>query len=224
MVDLNSLISVASTYADLIGVALIAAGVFLGLIRRALGFLIVGVGIVATLFVATIEQQQGQTELFVWLILGGGVVASVLLALAVRTVLIAAQLLVFLAAWFLLLFGLYGFPWLSGGQGSATWLALSLASTFVSGRFHRGVLAKSPSTAGPLPRAAAAAPLLGEGLPQLSFRQHARLGIIAKPAPRELRSKVSALRRSRLSTNTNHVQSAKDQRLSERWTRSFQAA
>src|SRR2546428_4613223 len=76
MVDLNSLISVASTYADLIGVALIAAGVFLGLIRRALGFLIVGVGIVATLFVATIEQQQGQTELFVWLILGGGVVAT----------------------------------------------------------------------------------------------------------------------------------------------------
>ena len=165
MVDLNSLISVASTYADLIGVALIAAGVFLGLIRRALGFLIVGVGIVATLFVATIEQQQGQTELFVWLILGGGVVASVLLALAVRTVLIAAQLLVFLAAWFLLLFGLYGFPWLSGGQGSVTWLALSLASTFVSGRFHRGVLAKSPSTAGLVARAAAAAPLLGKGLP-----------------------------------------------------------
>src|SRR5437870_12025947 len=113
MVDLNSMIGVASTYADLIGVALIAAGVFLGLIRRALGFLIVAVGIVATLFVATIEQQQGQTELFVWVILGGGVAASVLLELAVRTVLIAAQLLVFLAAWFLLLFGLYGYPWLS---------------------------------------------------------------------------------------------------------------
>jgi len=165
MVDLNSMIGVASTYADLIGAALIAAGVFLGLVRRALGFLIVAVGIVATLFVATIEQQQGQTELFVWLILGGGVAASALLALAVRTVLIAAQLLVFLAAWFLLLFGWFGFAWLSGGQGSATWLALSLASTFISGRFHRGVLAKSPSTAGLVARAAAAAPLLGKGLP-----------------------------------------------------------
>src|SRR5207245_8527928 len=123
------------------------------------------VGIVATLFVATIEQQQGQTELFVWLILGGGVVASVLLALAVRTVLIAAQLLIFLAAWFLLLFGLYGFPWLSGGQGSATWLALSLACTFVSGRLPSGVPAMSLSTAGLVARAAAAAPLLGKGLP-----------------------------------------------------------
>src|SRR5438128_6576687 len=102
MVDLNAITSAAATYADLIGAALIAAGVFLGLVRRALGFLIVAVGIVATLFVATIEQQQGQTELFVWLILGGGVAASALLALAVRTVLIAAQLLVFLAAWFLL--------------------------------------------------------------------------------------------------------------------------
>src|SRR2546425_1350556 len=153
MVDLNSLIRVASTYADLIGVALIAAGVFLGLIRRALGFLIVGVGIVATLFVATIEQQQGQTELFVWLILGGGVVASVLLALAVRTVLIAAQLLVFLAAWFLLLFGLYGFPWLSGGQGSSTWLALFPASTVRPRRLPRGSLPQSPSTSGPAARA-----------------------------------------------------------------------
>jgi len=122
------------------------------------------VGVVATLFVTTLEQQ-GQTQLLVWLILGGGIVASVLLAFAVRTVLLAAQLLVFLAAWFLLLFGLYGFPWLSGGQGSVTWLALSLASTFISGRFHRGVLAKSPSTAGLVARAAAAAPLLGKGLP-----------------------------------------------------------
>jgi len=165
MVDLNAMTSAAATYADLIGAALIAAGVLLGLIRRALGFLIVAVGIVATLFVATIEQQQGQTQLFVWLILGGGIVASVLLATAVRTVLLAAQFLVFLAAWFLLLFGWFGFPWLSGGQGSATWLALSLASTFVSGRFHRGVLARSPSTAGLVARAAAAAPLLGKGLP-----------------------------------------------------------
>jgi len=125
----------------------------------------VAVGVVATLFVTPLEQQQGQTQLLVWLILGGGIVASVLLAFAVRTVLLAAQLLVFLAAWFLLLFGLYGFPWLSGGQGSVTWLALSLASTFISGRFHRGVLAKSPSTAGLVARAAAAAPLLGKGLP-----------------------------------------------------------
>jgi len=165
MVDLNTITRLASTYADLIGAALIAAGVLLGLIRRALGFLIVAVGIVAALFVATLEQQQGQTQLFVWLILGGGIVASVLLALAVRTVLLAAQLLVFLAAWFLLLFGFFGFPWLSGNQGSVTWLALSLASTYVSGRFHRGVLARSPSTAGLVARAAAAAPLLGKGLP-----------------------------------------------------------
>src|SRR5437879_8986117 len=162
MVDLNAMTSAAATYADLIGAALIAAGVLLGLIRRALGFLIVAVGIVATLFVATIEQHQGQTQLFVWLILGGGIVASVLLATAVRTVLLAAQFLVFLAAWFLLLFGWFGFPWLSGGQGSATWLALSLASTFVSGRFHRGVLARSPSTAGLVARSSSG-PLAGEG-------------------------------------------------------------
>src|SRR5437899_10364538 len=116
MVDLNSMIGVASTYADLIGAALIAAGVFLGLVRRALGFLIVAVGIVATLFVATIEQQQGQTELFVWLSLGGGVAASALLALAVRTVLIAAQLVVVLAAWFLPLFVRFGLAALWGVQ------------------------------------------------------------------------------------------------------------
>src|SRR5437899_10103723 len=176
MVDLNAMSGVAATYADLIGAALIAAGVLLGLIRRALGFLIVAVGVVATLFVATLEQQQGQTQLLVWLILGGGIVASVLLAFAVRTVLLAAQLLVFLAAWFLLLFGLYGFPWLSGGQGSVTWLALSLASTFISGRFHRGVLAKSPSTAGLVARPAAAAPLLGKGLPYRPCRTTSQLG------------------------------------------------
>src|SRR2546427_2102940 len=100
MVDLNSLTRVASTYADLIGVALIAAGVFLGLIRRALGFLIVGGGIVATPFVATIEQQQRQTEIFVLLILGGGGVASLLLALAGRAPFVAAQLFGVLAAVF----------------------------------------------------------------------------------------------------------------------------
>src|SRR5437879_12834298 len=120
MVDLNAITSAAATYADLIGAALIAAGVLLGLIRRALGFLIVAVGIVATLFVATIEQQQGQTQLFVWLILGGGIVASVLLATAVRTVLLAAQSLVLLAACFRLLFGWFCCRWPSGGAGSAT--------------------------------------------------------------------------------------------------------
>src|SRR3989449_9300969 len=115
MVDLNAVTSAAATYADLIGAALIAAGVLLGLIRRALGFLIVAVGIGATPFGATIEQQQGQTQLFLWLILGGGVVASVLLATAVRTVLLAAPFLGFPPAWVRLLFGWVGFPWLSGG-------------------------------------------------------------------------------------------------------------
>src|SRR2546427_10512846 len=85
MVDLNAMTSAAATYADLIGAALIAAGVLLGLIRRALGFLIVAGGIVGALFVATIEQQQGQTQLFVWLILCGGLGASGLLATAVPT-------------------------------------------------------------------------------------------------------------------------------------------
>src|SRR2546425_10466074 len=80
MVDLNAMTSAAATYADLIGAALIAAGVLLGLIRRALGFLIVAGGIGAPLFLAPMEQQQGATQLFVWLGLGGGVVASALLA------------------------------------------------------------------------------------------------------------------------------------------------
>jgi len=164
MVDLNAMSDVAATYADLIGAALIAAGVLLALIRRALGS--------SSWRWASWRRSSSprssssrDNQLLVWLILGGGIVASVLLAFAVRTVLLAAQLLVFLAAWFLLLFGWFGFPWLSGGQGSATWLALSLASTFVSRRFHRGVLARSPSTAGLVARAAAAAPLLGKGLP-----------------------------------------------------------
>src|SRR3989442_4641372 len=106
MVDLNAMTSAAATYADLIGAALIAAGVLLGLIRRALGFLIVAVGIVATLFVATIEQQQGQTQLFVLVILGGGILASALLATAGPMALLAAQCFGLLAAWLRL-----AFPW-----------------------------------------------------------------------------------------------------------------
>jgi len=96
MVDLNSITSVATTYADLFGAILIALGVLLGLIRRALGYLIVALGIVGTLWVALSGPGQGQSQTIVYVILAGGVVASVLLAMAVRTVLIAAQLLVFL--------------------------------------------------------------------------------------------------------------------------------
>jgi len=154
MVDLNSITSVATTYADLFGAILIALGVLLGLIRRALGYLIVALGIVGTLWVALSGPGQGQSQTIVYVILAGGVVASVLLAMAVRTVLIAAQLLVFLGGWFLLLYGWSGLAFVTGAQGSLTWLGLSLASTAVSSRFHTRILATSPATAKLVARAA----------------------------------------------------------------------
>src|SRR5256886_7032270 len=154
IVDLNSITSVATTYADLVGAILIALGVLLGLIRRALGYLIVALGIVGTLWVALSGPGQGQSQTIVYVILAGGVVASVLLAIAVRTVLIAAQLLVFLGGWFLLLYGWSGLAFVTGAQGSLTWLGLSLASTAVSSRFHTRILATLPATAKLVARAA----------------------------------------------------------------------
>src|SRR5437899_8877651 len=147
MVDLNSITSVATTYADLFGAILIALGVLVGLIRRALGYLIVALGIVGTLWVALSGPGQGQSQTIVYVILAGGVVASVLLAMAVRTVLIAAQLLVFLGGWLLLLYGWPGLAFVTGAQGSLTRLGHSLASAAVSSRLRARVVATVPARA-----------------------------------------------------------------------------
>lgn len=135
MVDLSSVDTLLRNYATpLVGAALILAGIFLRLLGRGLSYLILGAGILGTLYVGLRELGTNNATWVVGVVFLGGFTASVTLALALRAATFAITFGFFTVGWYLLLQAvpafLSGFPALSSLPGSSTWIGSSILTSF----------------------------------------------------------------------------------------------
>lgn len=122
----------------MVGAALILGGIFLRLLGKGAAYLIFGVGIVTTAFVGLYRAPTTEMGLVGFLI-GAGIVASVALALAVRTLTIAFEFAFFTIGWYLVLpvFGLSTRLDVTSATTVAVWMGLSIGTLIVTELFMR---------------------------------------------------------------------------------------
>jgi hypothetical protein len=147
MVDFSFVDSLIRNYATpVVGAALILAGVFLRVLGKGISYLVLGLGIIATLYIGL---RSPGTPIGTWSVPAvflAGIAASVVLALALRALTVAFEFGFFVVGWFLLLQAvpafLSGFPALSTIPGVSAWMGTSILSTVLAeGAMRR--LAKS---------------------------------------------------------------------------------
>ena len=134
MVDLAWVDSVIRNYATpVVGAALILGGIFLRLLGKGLAYLVLGLGIIATVYIAV---RSPGTPIGTWpvpVVFLAGIAASVVLALAARALTVAIEFGFFVVGWFLLLQAmpsfLSGFPTLSTVPGLSAWMGSSILTT-----------------------------------------------------------------------------------------------
>ncbi len=137
MVDTSWIDPLIRQYATpVVGAALILAGVFLRLLGKGVAYLMLGVGIVATVYAVFKDFGRTDTAWFVPAVLLGGVAASVSLALALRALTVAVEFGFFTVGWYLILRALPSFaswfPPLSSIPGLSTWMGTSILTTIAA--------------------------------------------------------------------------------------------
>ena len=138
-VDVLGLVdSVVDTYgAPIVGATLILGGIFLRLLGKGIAYLILGVGIAGTVYVAIRELGTNDMRL-VGAVFAAGIVASVSLALALRAITVAFEFGFFTTGWYLLLptfVPTSGF--LPSPTGATTWAGLAIGTTILAELFMR---------------------------------------------------------------------------------------
>jgi hypothetical protein len=147
MVDFSFVDSLIRNYATgVVGGALILTGIFLRLLGKGLAYLVLGLGIIATLYIGLRAPGTLVGSWSVPVVFLGGIAASIVLALAFRALTVALEFGCFVVGWFLLLQAVpafvSGFPALSTIPGVSAWMGSSILTTVLAeGAMRR--LAKS---------------------------------------------------------------------------------
>lgn len=137
-------------HAQWIGPALLAAGVAIRLVGRALGRLLLLAGLLGTAAFAYQEWQAVHSLLLAGGILLAGVILFGLLAWTVRGIAFLFALVLFAGAWYLILYGWAGPGFLATSLGSLSWAGAVILSMAGSGRrggwLHRATLTGGTGT------------------------------------------------------------------------------
>jgi len=116
-----------------VGAALILGGIFLRLLGKGLSYLVLGLGIFATIYVAFREPGTPIRTWSVPEVFLAGIAASVVLALAFRALTVAFEFGFSVVGWFLVLHAapafLSIFPSLSSIPGLSAWMGSSILTT-----------------------------------------------------------------------------------------------
>ena len=134
MVDYSTVDTLVRNYATpVVGAALILGGIFLRLLGKGLSYLVLGPGIVATVYVGF---RAPGTPIGTWSVPAvflAGIAATVVLALALRALTVAFEFGFFVVGWFLLLQAVpafvSSFPSLSTIPGLSSWMGSSMLTT-----------------------------------------------------------------------------------------------
>lgn len=134
MVDFATVDTLIKNYATpVVGAALLLTGIFLRLLGKGIGYLILGLGILGTIYVVVRQPASAPNTWLPIALLAAGVAASITLALALRTLTAAIAFGFFTVGWFLLLQALpsffASFPVISSVAGASTWMGFSILTT-----------------------------------------------------------------------------------------------
>src|SRR5256885_16560464 len=129
MVDWPTVEALIRNYATpVVGAGLILAGIFLRLLGKGVAYLILGVGIIGSLYLVLRGFGSGPNSWLPIAILAAGIPASAALALALRALTVAVEFGLFTVGWFLLLQAipafLSAFPALSTVTCASMWVGL----------------------------------------------------------------------------------------------------
>ena len=135
--DLQTVEVLIRNYATPIaGATLILSGIFLRLLGKGVAYLILGVGILGSLYFVLRGLGSSPNAWLPLAVLAAGIAASVALALALRALTVAVEFGLFTVGWYLFLQAvpafLPAFPALSSVAGASTWMASSILTTVAS--------------------------------------------------------------------------------------------
>jgi hypothetical protein len=141
----NAWVTLIEGHALLFGAIFLAAGFFLGLLGRGAAYLVLILGGATTgsVMLAQLSASQGTTAMLV--AIGISLVSTFALYKAARFLLLPLEFLVFLGAWFLLLYSAYGFGFTTDPVKVALWLVASGASLFVTDRASSLLFRNNPA-------------------------------------------------------------------------------
>ncbi len=145
--DLSQILTYVLAHAQWIGPALLAAGIVVRLVGRALGRFLLIAGLVATAALAYQEWQSMHSLLVAGGILLAGVALFAFLAWTVRGISFLFAFVLFAAAWYLILYGWVGPSFADTTLGALTWAGAAILSMVVSG-LGGGWLHRRPVPAG----------------------------------------------------------------------------
>ena len=130
----NAWVTLIEGHALIFGAIFLAAGFFLGVLGRGAAYLVLAFGAFTTgsVVLAQLAALQGTTATLV--AIGLSAISAFALYRAVRLLLVPLEFLMFLGAWFLLLYSAYGFGFTTDVVKVAAWLVASGASLFVTHR------------------------------------------------------------------------------------------
>jgi hypothetical protein len=146
-VDLSTIVPYILAHAQWIGPVLLAAGIAIRLVGRTISRALLGVGLLATAALAYQEWQAMHSLLVAGGILIAGIVLFGLLAWTVRGTSFLFSFVLFAAAWYLILYGWVGAPFVATTVGSLTWAGAAILTMAVSG-IGGGWLHRSPLPTG----------------------------------------------------------------------------
>jgi len=137
MVDWPTVEALIRNYATpVVGAGLILAGIFLRLLGKGVAYLILGVGIIGSLYLVLRGFGSGPNSWLPIAILAAGIAASAALALALRALTVAVEFGLFTVGWYLLLQAVpafvSAFPALSTVTGASMWIGFSILTTAAS--------------------------------------------------------------------------------------------
>jgi hypothetical protein len=137
IVDLQTIEALFKDYGTPIaGAALILAGIFMRLMGKGFAYLILGLGILGSLYLILRGYGSGPNPWLPVAVLAAGIAASIALALALRALTVAVEFGMFTVGWYLFLQAVPAFypsfPVLSSVAGASTWMGFSIVTTAAS--------------------------------------------------------------------------------------------
>src|SRR5256885_16900196 len=134
IVDWPTVEALIRNYATpVVGAGLVLAGICLRLLGKGVAYLILGVGILGSLYLVWRGFETGPNPWLPVAVLAAGIAASVALAFALRALTVAVEFGLFTVGWYLFLQAghalLSPFPLLSSLSGASTWMGFSILTT-----------------------------------------------------------------------------------------------
>jgi len=144
--DLSQIVPYVLQHAQWIGLALLAAGILVRVLGRAIGRALFVAGLVATAAVAYQEWQAVHSLLLAGGILLAGLAIFGLLAWTIRGLSFLLAFVVLAAAFYLLVYGWIGPSFAATTMGSLTWAGATILTMIVTG-LHGGWIRRAPVAA-----------------------------------------------------------------------------